>query len=173
MKLKALFIGGLLFCLSGCAAMKSSSANEADSLAEAKALHEDFVTKFNSNDVKGLVALYSKDSRTVLFPPGNLIDRGAGEIHDGFAAIGKQMPGAKLSFPEANYQPAGSSIVSWGLWEMQIPGPKGKSAKMKGRFTELLVRENGKLAILVDHASVPLTPPAAPKPAKKKAARKK
>ena len=90
-----------------------------------------------------------------MFPPDELAARGSDSIFDCFASLGREMPGARLALTEENFRSQGDGFASWGLWDMHVPGPRG-GMTMRGRYTETMIREDGRLVLLVDHASVPV-----------------
>ena len=174
MKIRALITVYSLIIFTGCSTMRASQQAQEDLLTEARAVHQKFLAAFNSNDVQALSALYSKDSQVTLFPPDAMAAKGSEAIGKSFASIAKEMPGATLTMTEEHFRADGGSVYSWGLWAMSIPGPRGKAIKMNGRFTELLIKEDGKLVLLVDQASVPIagSSAAGKQPSKKKARKK-
>lgn len=174
MKTKMLVAAFALVFFSGCSTMHASQRAQDDLLIEARAVHKKFLAAFNANDAQALSALYSKDPQVTLYPPDEMAAKGSAAIETSFRSMAKGIPGAMLSMTEEHFRADGESVYAWGLWEMTLPGPRGKSIKMNGRFTEYLVVEDGKLVLLVDHASVPVGGKSdrVKKPSKKKSRRK-
>ena len=172
MKTKCCVIAALLFGLVGCSSMKST-AQSSDLVTETRSIHRNFEAAFNAGDFKAVAALYSTDAKTVLYPPDLMAAHGRTEIENGLVALGKKMPGAKLTLTEENFRVVADSVTTWGLWELIVPQSEGHITKMEGRYSALLVKENGKLVLLVDHASAPLPAEPAAKPKPKQAVAKR
>ena len=67
--------------------------------------------------------------------------------------------GAMSEITEANYKVAGDVVIGWGKWRMRIPLPNGESTVLDGRYTTVAAKRDGKWLTILDHESVPFTPP--------------
>jgi len=69
------------------------------------------------------------------------------------------LKGAKVEIMESHQIPAGDMVVGWGLYKMTIPAENGTTTEVQGRFTDLKGERDGKWVYVLDHASIPATPP--------------
>jgi len=131
-------------------------------LAGAKALDEAFLNAFNHGDAEAMASLYWNSPETVSFPPEALIARGHASIVEGATHSFEAMQGAKLEFTESHQIPAGDMVIGWGLWRMTLTTPDGTPQEIVGRYTDVKAQRDGQWVYLLDHASVPLSPPPEP-----------
>ncbi len=118
---------------------------------------------FKANDVNGVVALYAPDA--VGYFPGMAAVSGENGIRAAFEGMmsGNNVQDAK--FFDRHSKTSGNVSVGWGRFELTlVPKAGGAPIVMKGRFTDVVERRNGKWLYIVDHASD--EPPPAPAPAK-------
>jgi ketosteroid isomerase-like protein len=130
-------------------------------IAAANALDRAFVEAFNEGDAEALSGLYWNSPDVVSFPPDTLQVRGIEAIKTGTLRTMGAMKGAKVELTEIHQMPAGDVVIGWGLFRMSMPAPDGTTVEIEGRFTDVKALRNGRWVYLVDHASVPMPPPAA------------
>jgi uncharacterized protein (TIGR02246 family) len=155
----------LTLVLSAGAITPAAAATPEEMVAAAHALDAEFVAAFNSGDAQAMAALYWNDPQVISFPPGELAVRGHQAIADSTAATFAASPGGKLELTESHDMVAGDVVISWGLWRFTMALPDGTSIVEEGRFTDVKAERGGRWVYLLDHASVPSSPPAAPAPA--------
>ena len=117
---------------------------------------------FKANDVNGVVALYAPDA--VGYFPGMAAVSGEKGIRTAFEGMmgGNNVQDAKLL--DRHSKTSGNVSVGWGRFELTlVPKAGGATVVMKGRFTDVAERRNGKWLYVVDHASED-PPPAAAAP---------
>lgn len=144
--------------ISACASMPHSDPDEM--VAAARALDQAFVAAFNRGDADALSSLNWNNPDAVLFPPGALEARGWPAIRKANADSVAALPGAKIELIESHQIPAGDVVIGWGKWRLTIPAPDGTVTEIIGRHTDVKAERDGKWVYLIDHASVPLPPPA-------------
>lgn len=134
----------------------------ADATADAKAHSEAFARACEAGDVPGVLALYTDDA-TVVWP-------GAGEEAKGKAGLEKLVTNfcvkakPKLVMKSIEGIPLDDAhIATVGHWEGVMTTPNGKRVTSQVRTTEVLVKSGAGWRYVVDHASIGLPPPPAPK----------
>jgi uncharacterized protein (TIGR02246 family) len=137
----------------------SQNAKPEEMVAAVQQVDAQFQQAFSKGDVDGVMALYWNSPDLVVFPPDQLQARGYDQVRQGITDAMKQMPGGKLQLTEAHYIPQGDAVIGWGLWTMSFPDSHGATPDMRGRYTELAMKKDGKWVIVLDHPSVPLPPP--------------
>lgn len=111
-----------------------------------------------AGDIEGVIALYASDA--IMFPPDSMAVKGGDAIRaywSGFLSANKVTEVAVL---ETGYKTSANFATGWGRFSMTFqPKAGGAPVTMEGRFTEVMVKKNGKWLYAVDHASAPLPPP--------------
>lgn len=146
-------VGAFMF---GCA---PRGENPEQMIAAAKALDQRFLEAYSKTDVDGVMACYWNSPDLVNYPPGAMEERGWQAVKDGIAEFFASAPGLKAELLETNYRVAGDVVFGWGKWRITIP-TGGEPMVISGRYTDIKARRDGKWVYVLDHASVPLPPPA-------------
>jgi uncharacterized protein (TIGR02246 family) len=144
-----------------------------DATAEAMAHSEKFAKACEAGDVKAVLDFYADDA-TVVWP-------GVGEEAKGKASIEKLVK--RFCDPKTDLKLVAKSIegiqlddkhiATVGHWEGSFKGPGGKKVVSQVRTTEVLVKVGSGWQYVVDHASIGVSPPPAPKAHAKPTATKK
>ena len=123
----------------------------------AQLVDQGWVKAIKANDLEATVALYAPEA-VAYFPDGE---------YNGKDAIRKSWTDFLAAFTvkdatsEATYDTTGDTSVGWGHWTLTVvPKAGGEPIAMKGRATVVVKKIGGKWLYVVDHASVPLPPPA-------------
>jgi ketosteroid isomerase-like protein len=125
---------------------------------------EAFTKAFQANDLEGVMSLYGPDSET--FPPDSMEAVGLDAISANYGGFLNNNTIQKFEIIEAHHETHGNLSFAWGRFSMDfVPKAGGDPIHMEGRFSDVSRKVNGKWVYVIDHASVPLTPPANP-PAK-------
>jgi uncharacterized protein (TIGR02246 family) len=124
-----------------------------------KTLDEAWVKAAKAGDADALVKLYAPDA--VTYMPDEMRAKGTAEIHESF----KKFLGANtvrdMTLTYDYTTSSGNLAVSSGHFSMTVePKAGGEAQTMEGRFTSVATRKGGKWTYVVDHASVPIPPPA-------------
>ena len=135
----------------------------ADATSDAKAHSDAFARAFAARDAKAIMALYADDARCV-WP-------GEGEEAYGRAAIAKlvdnfikSFPGSALTLKSQDSIALGTRyIATVGHWDQTVTMPDGHTETFHIRTTEILRKVGSKTLYVIDHASIGLPPPPAPK----------
>jgi len=133
--------------------------NEEQMLADAKALDQKFVEAYSNGDVGGVMETYWNSPELVSYPPGAMVEKGWENVKKGISEFFNSIKGAKLVMTDTNYKIAGDMVIGWGTWRLTMPDGNGSTMEMTGRFTDVKAKRDGKWVYILDHASVPLTPP--------------
>jgi ketosteroid isomerase-like protein len=140
--------------------VKIAQAQDHDAMvAAAAAMDEAFAEAFNSGDGDALAELYWNSPDLVSFPPGSMADIGYETATGNWKAFMESVPGAVLELKDETHMVAGEYVISYGYFDLTMPGPDGTSTTMSGRFTDVKTERHGKWVYVHDHASVPLPPP--------------
>jgi uncharacterized protein (TIGR02246 family) len=135
----------------------------ADPAADARALGEKFGAAVAAGDVAAVLALYTDDA-WVIYPGQGDEAHGKSQIE---AMLKRQIETMRATPLVQKSSDAiaidATHILNVGRWEMTVGRPSETHRTLVVRTTELLVNENGTWRYRVDHASVGLPPPAAPR----------
>jgi len=143
---------------------------QADLAADVKAHEEAFARACVAGDVAAVVALYADDARLV-WPGAGEEGRGKADVERLVTNFCKHTKNLKLTLTSVDAVPLDDAHVGTvAHWESSATGPDGKSASVKVRSTEVLVKSGGAWRYLVDHASVGQPAPHAPHAARRKPA---
>jgi len=127
----------------------------------AKALDQRFISAYNSRDVDKLMDCYWNNPALVNFSPGSMEKKGWEAVKADFTNFFNSVEGLKAEILEANYMVAGDVVIGWGKWRMTLSAENGEKVEILGRYTDVKAERDGKWVYILDHASVPLPPPAA------------
>jgi uncharacterized protein (TIGR02246 family) len=124
-----------------------------------KTLDEAWVKAAKAGDADALVKLYAPDA--VTYMPDEMRAKGTAEIRESF----KKFLGANtvrdMTLTYDYTTSSGKLAVSSGHFSMTVePKAGGAAQTMEGRFTSVATRKGGKWMYVVDHASMPIPPPA-------------
>jgi len=145
----------------------------ADATADARAHDEAFAKACDAGDVKAVMALYADDA-VVIWPEAGQEAKGKAAIEKLVPAICNPKAGAKAVMKSLEAMPLGENYIAiFGHWEVTQPGPDGKPATAQIRTSEVIAKSGSGWHYVVDHASVGVPPPAAPKQHEPKPAEKK
>ena len=156
-------LGVLTVMTIGCANQSQAPAMSPEQMvAAADTLDTAFVDAFNKGDATAMSALYWNSPEVVSVAPDVLQPAsGIGALRDANTRMLTGMKGARIEITEHHQVPAGEVVLGWGTFKLIMPGGGGE---ILGRFTDVKGQRDGKWVYLMDHASVPLMPPA-PAPA--------
>jgi ketosteroid isomerase-like protein len=119
-----------------------------------------------ANDVEAVMACYAPDA--VAWLPDMPEARGVTAIREGY----KQLLGAntikEATFSDTHYEIHGDRATGWGHFSLTLV-PKsgdgaGKPVTMKGRFSEVAIKREGRWVYALDHASAEPAPAIATPP---------
>ena len=120
-------------------------------------LSEEFVKRFEGNDLEGVVALYAPDA--VLYPPDATEAIGTEAIRKAWGGLMNAFTVEKLIIADAAHEIQGDTAFGWGKFAMiLLPKGGGDKVRMEGRFTDVSKRTNDRWLYIFDHASIPLPP---------------
>jgi uncharacterized protein (TIGR02246 family) len=124
----------------------------------AEMVDQAWVKAIKAQDLEAVMALYAPDA-VAYFPDGEF---------KGKEAIRKSWTDFLATFTvkdassEGTYDSTGDTSLGWGHWTLTVvPKAGGAPIPMQGRATVIVKKIGGKWQYVVDHASVPLPPPAA------------
>ena len=113
----------------------------------------------NGNDIEAVMKLYAADA--VTWFPGGPESRGTQAIRAGYEGLMSGNTVKDASISNAVYRTVGKSSVAWGNFSFTlVPKAGGNPTTLKGRYTEVAEKRNGRWVLIVDHASAD-PPPAA------------
>jgi ketosteroid isomerase-like protein len=138
---------------------QTGAADKERMIVAAKALDQRFQEAYNAGDVDAVMACYWNSPNLVTFPPGTMEVRGWDALRADFAQGFTAMPGATLEMTDSNYEVLGNAVISWGTWRMTIPSGSAAPTVVDGRYTDVKADHDGTWLYMLDHASVPMSPP--------------
>ncbi len=146
-----------VFCLATGICLLTLAAPVMAAEQGAQLVDQGWVKAIKANDLEATVALYAPEA-VAYFPDGE---------YSGKDAIRKSWTDFLAAFTvkdatlEGTYDTTGDTSVGWGHWTLTVvPKAGGEPIAMKGRATVVVKKIGGKWLYVVDHASVPLPPPA-------------
>jgi uncharacterized protein (TIGR02246 family) len=117
-----------------------------------KALDDQWRKVIVAGDLDALAALYAPDA--VGWFPGQPAAKGRDAIKATFAGLMKDNILKSAEFSNMHYLVNGKHADSWGEFVLTLqPRAGGQPVVMKGRFSEVAERRDGKWLYIVDHAS--------------------
>ena len=135
-------------------AMKSSNGFE----SPGKTLDSRFLKAFNANDLDAIVACYADDA--VIYPPDTFMAKGKDAIRRSFQGFLSQFKISQATISDATYLDMKDRCVGWGVVEfIMTPSAGGEAMPMRGRFTSVSEKRDGRWVFTSDHASLPMAPP--------------
>jgi ketosteroid isomerase-like protein len=129
--------------------------------AAADELDRRFLTGVNAGRVDSVMATYWNSPDLVSFGLTGLGAHGYDAVKADWAGI-LATPGIKLEFMNANNEPLGEVVAGQGNFKLTIPNGNGEAAEVVGRYTDIKAKRDGRWVYVLDHASVPMPPPAPP-----------
>jgi uncharacterized protein (TIGR02246 family) len=124
-----------------------------------KTLDEAWVKAAKAGDAEALVKLYVPDA--VLYMPDEMRAKGTAEIRESFKKFFEANTVRDMTLTYDYTTSSGNLAVSSGNFSMTVePKAGGAAQTMEGRFSSVATRKGGKWMYVVDHASVPIPPPA-------------
>ncbi len=154
-----LLAGSVMVLSLACSTAEPTQSTD-EMLVAAEALDEAFVTAFNQGDANAMAGLYWNSPDVVSYLPDVLEVRGHDAIREANALSFAAAPGAQLELTEKHLMAAGDVVIGWGLWRISIPTADGEPVELIGRYTDVKAERDGRWVYLLDHASMPLPPPA-------------
>lgn len=148
----------LLFAVSAAVpALPLSSSNApADGAPRVEA---EWTKAMKGNDVEAVVACYAADA--VLWSPGETQANGIEAIRASYAAMLKDNTVKDVGISDEHHRLSGNVGAGWGRFVLTLaPKSGGPDVVVRGRFTEVVEKREGKWLYVADHASE--DPPAAP-----------
>lgn len=118
-----------------------------------------WIRAVESGDLQAIAAMYGPD--TVMYGIDSMQAMGSRIISAGYASMFEANK-VMVSIAEPHYIAAGGFVHSWGRFELRLtPRQGGVPMFVKGRFSDIAQKQNGRWRYVMDHASVPYAAPAA------------
>lgn len=134
----------------------SGAASAEDGINE---IGEAFVAAMKAGDIDAVAELYALDA--VSYPPDQMVATGREEIRASWGGLLNTFEVQELILSDAHHETCGDVSAAWGKFEMVlVPKEGGDPVVMEGRFADVARRVDGKWQYVMDHASLPLPPPA-------------
>jgi uncharacterized protein (TIGR02246 family) len=124
-----------------------------------KDLDKAWVNAAKAGDIEALVKLYAPTA--VTYMPDEMRAKGTAEIRASFQKFLGASTVKEMTLTQEFETSSGSLAASSGTFSMTVePKTGGAAQTMEGRYTSVAVRKKGKWMYVVDHASLPIPPPA-------------
>lgn len=133
----------------------------AELIAAAEELDRLFIEAFNSGDANAMMKLYWNSPDLRAYFPMEMQLNGYEAVKEAYKRDFAASSGAKLEYTNANNIPFSNGVVGYGTFKITMPVEGGEPMIFEGRFTEVKAMKDGKMVVIVDHASVPMSPPPA------------
>jgi uncharacterized protein (TIGR02246 family) len=124
-----------------------------------EAVDQAWLKAANANDLEGLLACYAPDA--VMYPPDVMVAKGKDAIREDYKNLLAAMTIRDATVSDTHYETHGDTAIAWGQFTITlVPKAGGDPVQMQGRVTEVCKKIGGKWLYVIDHASVPMPPPA-------------
>ncbi len=130
-----------------------------DLLAAAIELDSLFLDAYNKGDAEALMQLYWNSSDLRVYTPGEMVLKGYDETKATYIRDLASNKGARLDLSDPQNDVYGDVVIGQGTFTWTLPVEGGSPMIGHGRYTEVKAMKDGKMVILLDHASVPMAPP--------------
>lgn len=127
-----------------------AAANELDSL---------FLVAFNKGDAEAMMKLYWNSPDLRAYFPTEMQLNGHAAVKESMKKDFSSNKGAKIEYTNANNIVFADGVVGHGTFRITMPMEGAEPMVFDGRYTEVKVIKDGKMVVIVDHASVPMAPP--------------
>lgn len=127
-----------------------------------QAVDSAWTTAMKANDVEAVMRTYATDA--VAWLPDEREARGSVAIRAAYVGLLAAYTVNDVAISTDEYRTVGDSSVGWGTYTLTLtPKAGGAPVVMKGRFSAVAERRDGRWVYVVDHASA--EPPPAPETA--------
>ena len=143
-----------LSCLFATAALllPSVTLNAVDDEGGVKSVDEAWHKAIMAGDLDAVVACYATDA--VLWTPHESESKGKDAIRESFKRMLDDVKVTEMKVEDVHYHTAGDRSVGWGMFTITIkPKDGGDEQTIRGRFTEVAEKRDGKWVYVDDHAS--------------------
>lgn len=162
-KSKVLLVFTILTTLiAGCTGdskMAQDEMSEAELIAEAEKLDSLFLVAFNSGDAEAMMNLYWNSPDLRAYYPMDMKLDGYNAIKASYVRDFTSSKGAIMEYLEVKNIPFKNGVVGHGTFRITMPMEGSDPMVFDGRFTEVKAMRDGKMVVVLDHASMPLPPP--------------
>jgi uncharacterized protein (TIGR02246 family) len=125
----------------------------------AKTLDSAWIKAFKAGDADAMSKLYATDA--TLYMPDEMEAKGREAIKASFAKFLEANTVQEMTLTYNPLYSSGNLSISSGRFTMTVvPKAGGAPQTMEGRFSSVAMRKGGKWMYVVDHASIPVPPPA-------------
>jgi len=165
---KNLFVssaGVLALALASCVPPVQDVEKEIAALKQVDSVWE---ASFVKGDIDGIMSTYWNSPELVSYPPNTMEVNGYEAVRMSYEKMYGMMAVKSAQSVNASYKVSGDVAFGWGTWKMTFQPTGGQDMGTEGRYTNMYVKKDGKWYYAVDHASVPMPPPAPPMEMKKK-----
>lgn len=123
-----------------------------------KELDSQFVNAFEAENLESLMALYWNSPDLVLYWPRTMEVRGYEATQLYIEQFFESNEVRSLELLDSQHKVSGDLAVGWGKYKIAFRPTEGPEIEAEGRYTLMMVKEDGEWLIAVDHASAPLPP---------------
>ncbi len=139
-----------------CAALPSAPAAAAEG---AEAVDDAWLAAATANDVEALTACYAEDA--VLWAPGAPEAVGLEAIRATWGGMLEANTITGAAFTDTHYEMVGETSLGYGNFKLTMqPKGGGDPIVMKGRYSVVAKKQDGRWVYVMDHASAHPPPPA-------------
>jgi ketosteroid isomerase-like protein len=156
-RLPVVLAASLLVVTAACAPKTPAAALPSEDVLRAMAdsVDRSYVAAFNLGNPDAVMAVYFKTPDVVSVGLDGSILTGYDALAADWKASLTEMPASTLAFSDSHNTVIGDAVLGYGRWTLT---PKdGQSPSLEGPYTILKAYRNGRMAIILDHASVPQT----------------
>ncbi len=135
----------------------SATMTESELLAAANRLDSSFLAAFNAGDVNAFMENYWNSPELKAYPPARIMElKGYAAVKDFYTKDFLSNKGARLEYSNNSNAVFKDVVVGHGTfkWTMDVGAPA--PLVLEARHTVVKAIKDGKMLIIVDHASAPM-----------------
>ena len=154
----------ILFTAAGCnigQKREKPAMSTEELLVAANVLDSLFLVAFNNGDVEAIMKLHWNSPELRAYPPGEMQVHGYDAVKESYIKDFASNKGAKLEYTSVNNIPFADVVIGHGTFRWTMPMEGASPMVFDGRYSEVKALKDGKMVIILDHASVPIAPPPA------------
>ena len=137
---------------------KDSNISNDEMIAAANNLDSLFLAAFNNGDAEAIMDLHWNSPELRAYPPGEMQVNGFDAVKESYVRDFASNKGARLEYTTQNNIPFADGVVGHGTFRWSMPMEGGPPMVFDGRYSEVKAFKDGKMVIILDHASMPLPP---------------
>jgi len=128
-----------------------------DPLAAAEKLDNQFLDAFNRGDIDAFMACYWNSAELKAYPPARVMElKGYNAVKEFYTKDFASNKGARLQYLGNTNTIVGDAVVGHGTFRWTLTVPGRDPIVIDARHTVVKAVKDGKMVVIIDHASAPM-----------------